>query len=237
MADAPRRRALVTGSNGGIGAAIVERLRRDGFEVVTLDVRPPADLVVDLAADPVPADALADIDVCVSNAGIVNILSPAHRMSAEKWDRDLAINLTGSFRVIQACLKGMRERGYGRIVAMSSLAASIGGPGQVAYSASKAGLLGMTMAIAAENAALGITANAVLPGVIATENVRSMPADVLERVHDRFLPAGRMGEPHEVAALVAFLVADDAGYVTGQAIEVDGGSSLNTMSMGSSRPS
>lgn len=236
MEQRTRRRALVTGSNGGIGAAIVERLGEDGFEVVTLDVRPPADLVVDLVADPVPADALADIDVCVSNAGIVNILSPAHRMSAEKWDRDLAVNLTGSFRVIQACLRGMRERGYGRIVAMSSLAASIGGPGQVAYSASKAGLLGMMMTIAAENAALGITANAVLPGVIATENVKNMPPDVLERVHDRFLPSGRMGEPSEVAAVVAFLVAEDAGYVTGQAIEVDGGSSLNSMSMGSSTP-
>jgi acetoacetyl-CoA reductase len=233
MADDTRRRALVTGSNGGIGSAIVERLTVDGFDVVTLDVRPPADFVVDLLSDPVPADELADIDVCVSNAGIVNILSPAHRMSAEKWDRDLAVNLTGAFRVVQACLRGMRERRYGRIVSISSLAASIGGPGQVAYSASKAGLLGMTYAIAAENAALGITANAVLPGVIATENVKHMPPEVLERVHDRFLPSGRMGEPSEVAAVVAFLVRDDAGYVTGQAIEVDGGSSLNTMSMGS----
>jgi NAD(P)-dependent dehydrogenase (short-subunit alcohol dehydrogenase family) len=233
MADDTRRRALVTGSNGGIGSAIVERLTVDGFDVVTLDVRPPADFVVDLVSDPVPADELAGIEVCVSNAGIVNILSPAHRMSAEKWDRDLAVNLTGAFRVVQACLRGMRERRYGRIVSISSLAASIGGPGQVAYSASKAGLLGMTYAIAAENAALGITANAVLPGVIATENVKHMPPEVLERVHDRFLPSGRMGEPSEVAAVVAFLVRDDAGYVTGQAIEVDGGSSLNTMSMGS----
>jgi NAD(P)-dependent dehydrogenase (short-subunit alcohol dehydrogenase family) len=184
----------------------------------------------------IPREALAEIDVCVSNAGIVDILSPAHRMSAEKWDRDLAINLTASFRVIQACLIGMRERNYGRIIAMSSLAAAIGGPGQVAYSASKAGLLGMTMAIAAENAALGITVNAVLPGVIATEKVRSMPPEILKRVHDRFLPTGRMGEVFEVAALVAFLAAEDAGYVTGQAIEVDGGSSLNSMSMGASSP-
>jgi NAD(P)-dependent dehydrogenase (short-subunit alcohol dehydrogenase family) len=237
MADDVRRRALVTGSNGGIGSAIVERLTADGFEVVTLDVRGPADLVVDLLTDPVPVDDLSDIDVCVSNAGIVNILSPAHRMSAEKWDRDIGVNLTGAFRVIQACLRGMRERQYGRIVSISSLAASIGGPGQVAYSASKAGLLGMTYAIASENAALGITANAVLPGVIATENVKHMPQDVLDRVHDRFLPSGRMGEPSEVAAVVAFLVREDAGYVTGQAIEVDGGSSLNTMSMGSAKPS
>jgi NAD(P)-dependent dehydrogenase (short-subunit alcohol dehydrogenase family) len=91
----------------------------------------------------------------------------------------------------------------------------------------------MTMTIAAENAALGITANAVLPGVIATENVKNMPAEVLERVHDRFLPSGRLGEPEEVAAVVAFLCREDSGYVTGQFIEVDGGSSLNNMSLGS----
>ena len=227
------RRALVTGSAGGLGTAIVERLRGDGFDVVTLDVREPADLIVDLAAGPVPEEELSGFDVCVSNAGIVNILSPAHRMSNEKWDRDLAVNLTGAFRVIQACLRGMRERHYGRIVVMSSLAGSIGAPGQVAYSASKAGLLGMTMTIAAENVALGITANAVLPGVIATDNVKNMPSAVLERLHDRFLPSGRMGEPGEVAAVVAFLCREDAGYVTGQFIEVDGGSSLNTISLGS----
>jgi acetoacetyl-CoA reductase len=227
------RRALVTGSNGGIGMAIVDRLRADGLEVVTLDIRAPADLIVDLADGTVPVEALAEIDVCVSNAGIVNILSPAHRMSAEKWDRDLAINLTGSFRVVQACLVGMRERAWGRIVVMSSVAAAIGAQGQVAYAASKAGLVGMTKSIAAENAGRGITANAVLPGVIATENVRAMPEDVLRRLHERFLPTGRMGEPDEVAALVAFLASENAGYITGQAILIDGGASLNQITLGS----
>jgi NAD(P)-dependent dehydrogenase (short-subunit alcohol dehydrogenase family) len=228
----PPRRALVTGANGGLGAAIVERLERDGFEVVTLDLQPPADIVLDLVADELPREALAEIDVCVSNAGIVDILSPAHRMSAEKWDRDIAINLTAAFRVIQACLPGMRERRFGRVIAMSSLAAAIGGPGQVAYSASKAGLLGVVRTVAAECAPLGITANAVLPGVIATERVRAMPPEVIERLHQRFLPSGRMGEPEEVAALVAFLASDDAGYVSGQTIVVDGGSSLNPTSLG-----
>jgi NAD(P)-dependent dehydrogenase (short-subunit alcohol dehydrogenase family) len=227
------RRALVTGASGGIGAAIVERLRADGFDVVTLDVRPPADIVIDLATDEVPADRLADIDVCVSNAGIVNIMSPAHRVSAAKWDRDIAVNLTGAFRVVQACLPGMRERRYGRIVVMSSIAAAIGARGQVAYSASKAGLVGMTRTIAAENAGLGITANAILPGIIATENVTNMPEPVLDRLRDRFLPSGRMGEPSEVAALAAFLASDDAAYVTGQAIVIDGGSSLNALTLGS----
>jgi acetoacetyl-CoA reductase len=112
----PTRRALVTGSNGGLGVAIVERLRSDGFDVVTLDVVGPADLVVDLTGEDLPD--LSDVDVCVSNAGIVDILSPAHRMSLEKWQRDLDVNLTGAFRVVQACLGGMRERRYGRIDAL-----------------------------------------------------------------------------------------------------------------------
>lgn len=232
MPESGRRRALVTGANGGIGEAIVERLRRDGFEVVTLDLQPPADIAVDLVAEGAPRELLGEIDVCVSNAGIVDILSPAHRMSEEKWDRDLAINLTAAFRVIQACLPGMRERGYGRIIAMSSLAAAIGGPGQVAYSASKAGLVGVVKTIAAESAPLGITANAVLPGLIATERVKAMPPEVIERLRERFLPSGRMGEPAEVAALVSFLASEDAGYVTGQAIVIDGGSSLNPTSLG-----
>jgi len=223
-------RALVTGANGGIGTALVARLAADGFDVVTLDVAPPADLVVDLEHDDVPA--LADIDVCVSNAGLTAILSPAHRMSREKWERDLAVNLSGSFRVVQACLGGMRERGYGRIVVMSSMFGSFGAPGQVAYAASKAGLVGMIRSVAAENLRRGITANAVLPGMIGTPAVRAMPQEVLDRVGDRLMPMGRVGTPEEVAALVAFLVSPEAGYITGQAIGIDGGASLNTLSLG-----
>ena len=230
------RRALVTGANGGLGLAIVERLRGDGYEVVTLDVAEPADLVVDLATGDVPSGALADIDVCVSNAGIVDILAPAHSMSREKWDRDLAVNLTGAFRVIQACLPGMRERRYGRVVVMSSQAARSGAPGQVAYCASKAGLLGMAKAIAAENVGRGITVNCVLPGLIATPKVKAMPAAILERFRAAgLLGAGRLGEPDEVAALVAYLASDAAAYVTGQEIAIAGGSDLLQVSLGSAR--
>jgi len=223
-------RALVTGSNGGIGTALVARLRADGFDVVTLDLAPPADLLVDLEHDDVPA--LDDIDVCVSNAGLTAILSPAHRMSREKWERDLAVNLSGSFRVVQACLGGMRERGFGRIVVTSSMFGRFGAPGQVAYAASKAGLVGMVKSIAAENVRRGITANAVLPGMVATPAVLAMPAEVVDRVRDSMMPMGRMATPQEVAALVAFLVSPDAGYITGQAIGIDGGASLNTLSLG-----
>lgn len=231
-----QRRALITGANGGLGAAIVERLRRDAYDVLTLDVVEPADVIVDLATDDIPVAALGEIDVCVSNAGIVDILAPAHSMSRTKWDRDLAVNLTGAFRVIQACLGGMRERRYGRIVVISSQAAKTGAPGQVAYCSSKAGLLGMARAIAAETVSLGITANCILPGLIATPKVKAMPAEVLERFSSSgLLGTGRLGEPAEVAALVAFLASEEAGYITGQEIAIAGGGELLQLSLGSRR--
>jgi acetoacetyl-CoA reductase len=230
-------KALVTGANGGLGRAIVAKLRQDSYDVVTMDMTEPADLLVDLETGEVPVDALGDIDVCVSNAGVVDILAPAHSMSHEKWDRDIAINLTGAFRVIQACLRGMRERRYGRIVVMSSFAARCGSPGQVAYCASKAGLLGMAKNIASENVSFGITANSILPGLIGTEKVRALPTEVLERfaAGSGLLGTGRLGEPEEVAGLVAYLASPEAGYVTGQEIVVAGGGDLLQVSLGSSR--
>ena len=223
-------KALVTGAARGIGAAIAHRLGGDGLDVVTLDREPGCDLQLDLARDPLPA--LPDVDVCVSNAAITDTIAPAHRMTEEQWRRDIDVNLSGAFRAVQACLPGMRERGFGRVVVISSGAAVSGLPGQVAYAASKAGLLGMVKTIAAENVRRGITANAVLPGMVATEKVRAMPPEVLERV-TAALPGGRMAEPAEVAALVGFLASEEAGYVTGQAIGIDGGLGLNTLSLGS----
>src|SRR5919197_2449178 len=188
-------KALVTGAARGIGAAIAERLGADGLDVVTLDRDPGCDHQVDVAEGVLPD--LADIDVCVSKAASANTIAPAHRMTAEQWQRDIDVNLTGAFRVVQACLGGMRERRFGRVVVISSGAARSGLPGQVAYAASKAGLIGMVKSIAAENAGRGVTANAVLPGMVSTEKVRAMPAEVLDRVTAR-LPAGRMAAPEEV---------------------------------------
>lgn len=221
-------RALVTGAARGIGAAIAARLREDGFDVVTLDREPGCDHRLDLRTDELPP--LDDIDACVSNAAITDTIAPAHRMTLEQWQRDVDVNLTGAFRVVQGCLGGMRERRYGRIVVISSGAARAGLPGQVAYSASKAGLLGLVRTVAAENAGRGITANAVLPGMVATEKALAMPEAVLERVIAA-LPAGRMVAPAEVAGLVAYLVSEAAGQVTGEDIAISGGMGLNTLSL------
>jgi acetoacetyl-CoA reductase len=222
-------RAVVTGAARGIGAAIAARLRSDGLEVVTIDRDEGCDHRLNIVTDELPA--LDAVDVCVSNAAVTDTIAPAHRMTPEQWQRDIDVNLTGAFRVVQACLSGMRERRFGRIVVISSGAARSGLPGQVAYAASKAGLLGMVKTIAAENAARGVTANAVLPGMVGTEKVRAMPAEVLEAI-TATLPAGRMATPEEVAALVAFLASDEAGYITGEEIGVAGGFGLNTLSLG-----
>jgi len=222
-------KALVTGGARGIGAAIAERLSADGLEVVILDRAQPCDIELDLAGD-AELPPLDDVDVCVSNAAITTTIAPAHRMTREQWQRDLDVNLTGAFRVIQACLPGMRERGFGRIVVISSGAARSGLPGQVAYAASKAGLLGLTRTIAAENAHKGITANAILPGLVASEMVLKMPEEIL-KAGRAAMPTGELVEPAEIADAVAYLASERARSITGEAISIDGGVHLNTRSL------
>jgi NAD(P)-dependent dehydrogenase (short-subunit alcohol dehydrogenase family) len=226
------RRALVTGAARGIGAAIAARLAEDGIEVLTADLREGCDITLDVANDPFPP--LGEIDVCVANAGVTRTIAPAHRMTEEQWRLDVDVNLTGSFRTIQACLGGMRERRWGRVVVVSSVAALGGLPGQVAYAASKAGQLGMVRTLASENAGHGITVNALLPGLVATEQVLAMPAEVRERALAA-VPSGRLVEPHEIASAVSFLAGQEAAQISGQAIAIDGGASLTQLSLGASR--
>jgi NAD(P)-dependent dehydrogenase (short-subunit alcohol dehydrogenase family) len=227
-----RGRALVTGAVRGIGSAIARRLAADGFDVVTLDLHEGCDIALDVARDPFPS--LEDIEVCVANAGITTTVAPAHRMTPEQWQRDIDVNLTGAFRTVQACIGGMRERRHGRIVVISSVAALGGLPGQVAYAASKAGQLGMVRTLASENAARGITVNAILPGFVATEQVLAMPEEVRERAL-RSAPSGRFVEPEEIAAAVSFLAGPGAAQISGQTIAVDGAASLTQLSLGSER--
>src|SRR6202012_2334032 len=194
-----RLKALVTGAAdpGGIGAAIAQRLGAHGLEGGTLDRRPGCTFQVALVTDELPA--LEAIDVLVSNAGLATIVGGAHSMDLDRWQRDLSVNLTGSFRVVQACLRGMRERRFGRIVVISSFAARFGLPAQVAYSASKAGLLGVVKTVAAGTARLGSTPNAILPGLVASTGVRAMPQQIIDAWVQR-IPSGRMVDPAEIAA-------------------------------------
>src|SRR5256712_12635621 len=172
-------KALVTGAARGLGAAMAARPRHDGMEVVTADVAAGCDLRFDVARDPFPP--LADVEVCVANAAITTTIAPAHRMTAEQWQRDVDVNLTGAFRTVQACLSGMRERRFGRIIVISSAAARSGLPGQVAYTATKAGVVGMGLTIPAEELRHRLPANALLPGPGATEPGGAMPAAGMKR--------------------------------------------------------
>jgi NAD(P)-dependent dehydrogenase (short-subunit alcohol dehydrogenase family) len=232
MTDPHRRKALVTGAarEGGIGKAIVARLEADGMEVVTLDRAPGCTYQADMSTDELPP--LDDIDVYVANAGVTTMFGAAHSMSIDKWRKDLDVNLTGTFRLLQQCLPGMRERRYGRVVVISSTAGTQGMPAQVSYSTTKAGLLGLVKTVAAENIALGITANAVLPGMTASSGILSMPQDI----QDAWLASMPNGfvDPADIADAVAFFASPTARSVTGQFLTVDAGDSLNTRTVTSS---
>jgi NAD(P)-dependent dehydrogenase (short-subunit alcohol dehydrogenase family) len=224
-----KRRALVTGAGrtGGIGEAIVARLEADGMEVVTLDKEPGCTWQVDIAHDELPD--FGPIDVYVANAAITTLFGAAHTFSPAKWQLDLDVNLTGTFRVLQPCLAGMRERGYGRIVVISSTSATQGMPAQVSYATTKAGLIGMVKTVAAENVGHGITANCVLPGMTASSGILGMPEEIKDAWLDT-LPNGFV-DPVDIANGVAFFASPSSGMVTGQLLTIDGGDELNTRSV------
>lgn len=248
--------ALVTGAARGIGRVTALALADAGADVAVADVdeavretaaavrergRESAWATFDVASHEAVRDgvarlrgALGDLDVLVSNAGIVSHIAPLLEMTPEGWERELAVNLGGAFHAIQAVLPAMVMKGWGRIVVISSGAARSGLHRQAAYAASKAGLLGLVKTVTLEHARDGITCNAILPGLIETENVRRMPAEIREATVAR-TPARRLGAMDEVARLVAFLASDAAGFVNGAEIPIDGGLGLGALALGSRR--
>jgi acetoacetyl-CoA reductase len=162
------------------------------------------------------------IDILVNNAGITRD-KPLHKMDPEHWNAVIATNLTSAFNTSRNVIDGMRERGFGRIINISSINGQKGQFGQSNYSAAKAGLIGFTKAFALETASKGITVNAVAPGYIATEMVKAIPEDILNTKILPFIPAGRLGEPEEIGRCVVFLASDEAGFITGSTLTANGG--------------
>jgi acetoacetyl-CoA reductase len=231
----------VTGGTRGIGHAISVALKRRGYRVAAnyggndaaarqFQVETGIPIykwdVSDYAACEKGVGAvtreLGPVDVLVNNAGITRD-GVLHRMTRESWDAVMRTNLDSVFNMTRLVIDGMRARSFGRIVNISSINGRKGQVGQANYSAAKAGLLGFSKAVAQEGAAKGITCNVVAPGYISTEMVRAVPKEVLEAKILPQIPVGRLGSPEEVARCVAFLAADDAGFITGACLDANGG--------------
>lgn len=161
------------------------------------------------------------LDILVNNAGIVKDKSFV-KMTSEMWDDVISVNLTGTFNCTKAVIDGMLERRYGRIVNISSVIGRMGNRGQANYAASKAGIIGLTQTLAKEFADKGVTVNAVAPGFVATDMLKSVPANIMEKIL-ALIPMGRLGKPEEIASAVTYLVSPEAGYITGQVIDINGG--------------
>ena len=246
MAGLAGKTALVTGAGRGIGRATAVRLARDGARIAinfkgntaaaeetkraveatgATAALIQGDVSVDAEADRVVKDALAfgdgKLDILVNNAGITrdNLLL---RMSAEDWDAVLDLNLRGAFLVTKAALRPMMKQRGGRIVNVSSISGVIGNAGQANYSAAKAGLIAFTKTVAREMAARNITANAVAPGFVPTDLTSIVPKDIQDAMLKQ-IPLGRFGTAEDVANAIAFLASDEAAYITGQVLIVDGG--------------
>jgi 3-oxoacyl-[acyl-carrier protein] reductase len=245
MFDLSGKTALVTGASGGIGGAIAKALHGQGAAVVLSGTRAEAleALKTELGArtfiaqanlsDIASVEALpkaaeeaagAGIDILVNNAGITkdNLFM---RMKDEEWDQVIAVNLTAAFRLSRAVLRGMMKKRWGRIVQISSVVGATGNPGQGNYAAAKAGLVGMTKSLAAEVASRNITVNAVAPGFIQTAMTEVLTDQQKEMISQR-IPAGRMGRPEDIAAAVIYLASQEAAYVTGETIHINGGMAM-----------
>ena len=234
------RVAIVTGGTRGIGKAICLALREQGHQVVAnyagneekarafteetgiaaykWDV---GDYDAALAGCEQVASDLGPVDIVVNNAGITRDAT-LHKMSFDDWNEVIRINLGGCFNMAKACFPGMRDRGWGRIVNIGSINGQAGQYGQVNYAAAKSGIHGFTKALAQEGARFGVTVNAIAPGYIDTDMVAAVPEAVLEKIVAR-IPVGRLGQAEEIARGVAFLCGDNAGFVTGSTMSINGG--------------
>ena len=241
MFDLSGQRALITGASGGIGGAIAKALHRRGAEVVISGTRPEnltalarelgervhvglADLADPSASDRLAKDAeaaMGRIDILVNNAGITRD-ALALRLTDEDWQTVLDIDLTATFRLARAVLRGMVRRRHGRVIGVTSVVALSGNSGQANYAAAKAGMIGMSKSIAAEVARRGITVNCVAPGFIVTARTDKLSAEQRARLAEA-IPAGRFGAAEEVAAAVVYLASPEAAYVTGQTLHINGG--------------
>lgn len=240
------RVALVTGAASGIGEATARRFAREGAIVIVSDVDVDGARAVATELQRGGARALAvaadvtrradveamvtrvvgdfgRLDVLVNNAGI-NRDAMSHKMTEEQWDQVITVNLKGTFLCAQSALSRMREKAWGRVINTSSIG-SLGNIGQANYSASKAGVIGLTRTLALEHAKFGITVNCVAPGPVMTRMLAGVPEAIREKIVAR-VPAGRIAQPDEIAAVHAFLASDDAAFITGQVLFVDGGMSV-----------
>ena len=234
------RVAFVTGGTRGIGRAVSARLRAAGYSVAAgyagnevaanaaaaelglFVVKGNVSSFADCTAAVKKVEAeLGPIDVLVNNAGITRD-AVLHRMTEEQWNEVIHVNLASIFNMTRNVIEGMRERNYGRIVNISSINGQKGQIGQTNYSAAKAGMIGFTKALAQENAKKGITVNTVAPGYVDTEMVSAVPKPVLDQIIAG-IPVGRLGMADEIARCVAFLASEDAGYITGTTLSVNGG--------------
>lgn len=212
--------ALVTGASRGIGHAIADRLATDGWRVETAERATGVDLS-DLDAARGAIERLDRIDALVANAGTA-VRGPALEYSLEDWERVLRVNLTSVFVLAQAAARRMVEAGGGQIVLMASMTSFVGGTNVAAYAASKGGIAQLTKALSNELAALGVRVNAIAPGFVETELTADMEGS-RRRATDARIPMGRWGTPEDIAGPVSWLLSDDALYVTGAVIPVDGG--------------
>lgn len=244
MFDLTGKCALVTGASGGIGSEIARALHAQGATVALSGTRKealdglaaelgerthvlPCNLSDGEAVDALPKqaeEAMGSLDILINNAGLTrdNIFM---RMKDEEWDEVIRVNLTAAFRLSRGVMRGMMKRRWGRIIGITSVVGVMGNPGQANYAASKAGMIGMTKSIAQEVASRNITANCIAPGFIGSAMTDALNEDQKSRIMST-IPAGRLGNASEIAAAAVYLASEEAAYVTGQTLHVNGGMAM-----------